>query len=178
MADAGDEIVLSAEIQGATPLSYQWSLNAEKIEGATNATYKIVSLERADEGRYSLSVSNAFGGASSAEAQLMVANVKPVYFAALNFTEPVGPSVEVEYAETLSKPTAWKLLTNATLSSPSFLVVDSGSSNVATRFYKTGQQPKMTARRIPGWVYSARTGSVHTIEFLDPQSGQTQWQTL
>lgn len=58
-------------------LSYQWKRNGTNISGATNSSYTRGSVQEADEGNYSVLVSNGAGGISSANASLIV-NAPPV----------------------------------------------------------------------------------------------------
>ncbi|HKS36752.1 MAG TPA: PQQ-binding-like beta-propeller repeat protein, partial [Verrucomicrobiae bacterium] len=54
------------------PLQVQWRFNGEDIPGATNETLKIERVRFEDAGRYSVVISNQFGGDLSAEALLNV----------------------------------------------------------------------------------------------------------
>jgi sugar lactone lactonase YvrE len=64
--------VMSVTAQGPGPLSYQWSLNATNIIGATNATYALNQVSTNSAGLYAVTVTNAFGSVTSASATLNV----------------------------------------------------------------------------------------------------------
>jgi len=68
----GCSAVLSVTAQGPGPLSYQWSLNATNLIGATNATYALNHVSTNSAGLYAVTVNNAFGSVTSASATLNV----------------------------------------------------------------------------------------------------------
>lgn len=55
---AGQSMTFSVTALGASPLSYQWYYNSAKINGATNNTYAINSVQASDAGVYYCIVSN------------------------------------------------------------------------------------------------------------------------
>ncbi len=60
---------------GSLPLQYQWKLNGNDIPGANGSTYSIPSASLADNGDYTVEISNAAGPALSAPATLNVLNI-------------------------------------------------------------------------------------------------------
>jgi sugar lactone lactonase YvrE len=62
---AGSDVTLSVIAFGAAPLSYQWSLNATPLNGATASALSITGVAAASAGSYQVMVSNAFGSATS-----------------------------------------------------------------------------------------------------------------
>jgi hypothetical protein len=73
----GDTATFSVLASGATPLSYQWTLNATGIPGATNATLLLNNVQITDAGTYAVTVSNLYGAATSSNAVMKV-NQPPV----------------------------------------------------------------------------------------------------
>lgn len=57
---------------GSEPKFYQWQKDGVSLDGATNASLNLTTLKRADEGLYSVIVSNAFGSVTSTSASLRV----------------------------------------------------------------------------------------------------------
>lgn len=55
----GSSYALTAQPQGTGPFDYQWFLNGEPIEGATDVTYSVPSLTAEHEGEYSVRVRSA-----------------------------------------------------------------------------------------------------------------------
>jgi sugar lactone lactonase YvrE len=64
--------VMSVTAQGPGTLSYQWSLNATNIIGATNAAYALNQVSTNSAGPYAVTIANAFGSVTSASATLTV----------------------------------------------------------------------------------------------------------
>ena len=83
-------------VSGTGPLSYQWSKNGSNILGATGASYTIASAQQADEGDYTVMVSNAFSSATSNAATLTVND--PVVVT----THPVSQAVNLNATVTFT----------------------------------------------------------------------------
>lgn len=71
-APAGQNVTLIAAADGSEPLRYQWRFNAAPISAATNATLTLFNVQLADQGDYSLLVTNAAGSVTSDAATLTV----------------------------------------------------------------------------------------------------------
>ena len=76
----GSNATLNAAALGTPPLNYQWQLNLTNLDGATNASLALTNVQFADEGNYTLVVSNAFG----------VTNTTAVYLNVVDFTESLN----------------------------------------------------------------------------------------
>jgi alpha-tubulin suppressor-like RCC1 family protein len=68
----GSNATLNAAALGTPPLNYQWQLNQTNLDGATNASLVLTNLQFADEGNYTLVVSNAYGVTNANAAFLNV----------------------------------------------------------------------------------------------------------
>ena len=79
VARAGVDLIVQSTVQGTAPIALQWWFNKEPLPGATNASFRIPALERADEGRYSLTASNAFGRTATLDTPLFVSTRNPEY---------------------------------------------------------------------------------------------------
>lgn len=69
---AGEPVQFSVVATGTEPLSYQWSRNLEVLPGETASTLSIGAATSAVAGDYTVTVSNAFGSATSQPAVLVV----------------------------------------------------------------------------------------------------------
>jgi polygalacturonase/PKD repeat protein len=71
---SGTTATFTAIPNGTLPLFYQWYYNTNSpVANATNSTFTITNTSTLDAGGYSMLVSNAYGSATSAVAQLTVA---------------------------------------------------------------------------------------------------------
>ena len=68
----GDPFTLSILVVGADSLTYQWSINESPITGAQSASYTVSSVVEADEGNYTVLVTNDEGSATSDPAFVAV----------------------------------------------------------------------------------------------------------
>ena len=68
----GGEVDLSVVAGGTGPFSYQWSLNATNLPGATNDTLILDNLHSWQAGNYSVMVTTAAGDAASSNAVVTV----------------------------------------------------------------------------------------------------------
>lgn len=62
----------SVSVCGTPPFTYQWRFNNAPIPNATNSTFTLASAQPADEGEYSVVVSNPAGSVTSDAATLVV----------------------------------------------------------------------------------------------------------
>lgn len=67
-----DPFSLSVAAGGTPPLGYQWRRDGSPISGAIGSSYNVASAVKADEGSYTVVVSNAFGTATSDPAFVTV----------------------------------------------------------------------------------------------------------
>ena len=68
----GAAVTYAVTIQGSVPWSFQWKKGVATITGATNSTYTIPTIQAADAGSYSVTISNPLGATNSAAATLTV----------------------------------------------------------------------------------------------------------
>jgi hypothetical protein len=66
----GQPANFNALVQGSLPLSFQWRLDGQPVDGATTSTLSIPSVGLADEGDYTLVITNSSGSVTSAVARL------------------------------------------------------------------------------------------------------------
>ena len=78
---------------GDGPLQYQWFFEATNaIPGATGPIYTIANAQTANDGRYSIRVSNSVGSTNSASAVLRVRNLPTIAQAPVSQTVTQGQS--------------------------------------------------------------------------------------
>jgi hypothetical protein len=103
---------------GAPPLSYQWWSNGVAMAAQTNATLTIASVQAADFGSYSVTVSNGFGTTPSLPAVLALAG-----------TLVANPVTVLRFGEGGVRVNAGDLTTNDTVAVYNQLAVTAVSSN-------------------------------------------------
>ncbi len=69
---AGSTVNLVVRAAGSPPLSYQWAYNGTNIIGATAAILTLPNVQTADNGSYSVTVTNPYGSIVSSNALLTV----------------------------------------------------------------------------------------------------------
>ncbi len=80
MSEAGRSVTLGTIALGSEPLSYQWYFQTNAVVGATNATLVMTNLVSNQTGLYRVRVTNPYGSAESAPAQLTVFEPGPLEF--------------------------------------------------------------------------------------------------
>lgn len=84
-------ISMSAEAIGTTPFSYQWKLNGEEIEGATESTLEVELDDPSQFGNYTVVISNRVGATESANAVVTLETCEEnSYAAAVMELKPVA----------------------------------------------------------------------------------------
>jgi len=91
---ASETLELTVRALGQQPLTYQWRFNGRDLAGATNSTLSLPNFQAANEGAYSVLVTNAYGTALSAETlpDLVLGFADPNLEAAIRdaLARPVG----------------------------------------------------------------------------------------
>jgi hypothetical protein len=82
-AIVGGSVVLTVGAQGQPTPSYQWLRNGVAVANGTQATLLLGNIQPGDAGSYAVVVSNAFGSATSASAEVSVS--QPVSQAGIYF---------------------------------------------------------------------------------------------
>lgn len=70
--NAGVNVVLTVNATGSQPLYYYWLTNGVYFGGATNSTLTLTNISVTNAGAYSVFVTNAYGSATSTNAQVDV----------------------------------------------------------------------------------------------------------
>lgn len=88
----GDNVSFTVAASGTAPFTYQWSFGGTAISGATSATYNLTNAQTANAGNYTVTVTNAFGSATSNAAKL---TVNPPGVPPTITTQPVNQSAVI-----------------------------------------------------------------------------------
>ena len=125
---------LSVSATGNAPLAYQWQLNGTNLPNATDATFAIAG-NATGAGRYTVTVTNVLGAATSAEASLLFFDGLRFY-AGMSLTGVVGRQYRVDFADIVGGVTNWVALTNLTLTANPVMVIDPTSAGLTNRSYR------------------------------------------
>lgn len=102
----GGSTTFTVTADGTAPLSYQWRRGGQVIAGATAASFTLSNVQAADEGNYSVVVSNALGIATSSNIEFLV-DPGVVTGSITNLLVPYGASWKYNQSGT-DLGTAWK----------------------------------------------------------------------
>lgn len=94
-AELNGSVTLTAGALGTSAVSYQWSFEGEIIPGATGATYTINPVLRANEGNYTVTVTNASGSQTSRPAYVDVLAEPEIVTSPVGVNKVVGQTVSL-----------------------------------------------------------------------------------
>ena len=107
----GNAATFAVVATGTAPLAYQWRKNGTAISGATAATFTIAGAQLADNGAYTVVVTNTLGSATSSAANLLVdsgAVAPAISTQPLAQTARVGGTVTFSVVATGTAPLAYQ----------------------------------------------------------------------
>jgi subtilisin family serine protease len=67
---AGASVNLGVRVSGSEPMSFEWHRNGQPLPGRTSSSLTLANIQSSDTGDYTVTVSNAFGSATSEPAHL------------------------------------------------------------------------------------------------------------
>jgi hypothetical protein len=73
----GDSVTFGVDTGGNPNLTYQWTLNGNPIEGATNSTYTIDNVQDGDAGQYAVTISDGTNSLTTTSGQLTTDSASP-----------------------------------------------------------------------------------------------------
>jgi hypothetical protein len=91
----GSPLTLKVEAVGGEPLSYQWFKNGAAIAGATSPTFSITAIALADEGSYTVRVSNNVGPVTSGPAVVILQTRPQIAVGPVSQSAKVGTFVNL-----------------------------------------------------------------------------------
>jgi len=79
-ASVGDTVTFTSQGIGSLPLSYQWLMGTNEIQGETGKTLTLSNIQKPQEADYSVRISNGSGNVTSAGAHLTIFEPIPDLF--------------------------------------------------------------------------------------------------
>jgi pectate lyase len=141
----GDDAQFNVQASGTSPLFYQWYYNTNSVlTSQTNSTLTVTNAQTSDAGGYSVTVSNTYGSATSAVAQLTV-------------NLPVAPSISTQPQDQIN------VLPGATAS---FTVVAGGSDPLSYQWYFNINTPVANANDSILTITNVQSGNVGTYSVV------------
>jgi uncharacterized repeat protein (TIGR01451 family) len=110
----GASAAFAVTAAGTAPLGYQWSFGGTNLVGATNHLLVITNVQLSDAGRYAVSVSNAFGSASSSNALLTIGGPPIIAIQPTNLSVPVGGAATFDVLADGTPPLSYRWNFNGT----------------------------------------------------------------
>jgi hypothetical protein len=131
---------------GPGPLSYQWMFNSAAIASATNAALTVTNLDGTQAGGYSVSITNVSGSVTSVTARLFylgltMTTVGTQVLPVLSIGDVPGSKYRIDGTSGLSDPNSWITLTNITIVTSPYVVIDTLSSLPPMKFYRAVALP-------------------------------------
>jgi hypothetical protein len=134
-SQTGGSVTLSVEATGGA-LSYQWYKDGVLIDGATESSYTIASVNTSSAGAYTVVVMNSLGEATSSTAVVSATDI--ALYAGVLVAGPINQQYEIQYTTSLDEPVTWTPLTTITLTSSPLLYVDTSvtANSQPHRYYR------------------------------------------
>jgi Immunoglobulin domain/Immunoglobulin I-set domain len=125
----GASVTLSIVAEGAPPLSYQWTFDGEDIAGATNAILTLTDVQAADQGSYSVLVTNFFGSILTSNAMLIVSSVNPPSLT-------ITPEFGILFISWTTNSAGFVLVTTTNLESGNWVPVTPAPTQEGNEYYE------------------------------------------
>src|SRR5262249_18378540 len=81
----GNNVTFTVTASGTPPLSFQWQKEDTALQGETNVSLTLHSVQLADAGTYSVQVTNSLGSVTSSNATLTVLQASTNFLINLDF---------------------------------------------------------------------------------------------
>ncbi|MFM2295150.1 MAG: hypothetical protein RLZZ350_1563, partial [Verrucomicrobiota bacterium] len=148
---------------GDAPLAYQWNFNGTNISGANASTLTVSNVALAGQGNYFVTVSNAYGSATSAVATLTVNFIPVITNQPASVTVATGSNVNLGVGVTGSAPFSYQWFRSGTNA-----VAD--ATNAALNFASAQTNDTGSYYVVINNSYGATTSSVATLTVYQPIS--------
>ena len=171
---AGSELVLDIGAFGSEPMQFQWWRNGFPFAGGTNAVLRIENVQDDHEGRYFLTLTNAYGSARTHEITVIVNYPPSIANTLTEIVAPAGTNLILRAFVDGNPPLfyQWQLdgspletATNASLVLPNVQAANAGEySIIASNAFGT----------ITNIVFRVATVDSPPVIYASPQSQQSQ----
>ena len=110
----GSNVAFAVAASGTAPLTYQWRFNGANLANATNASLTVTNAQPANEGGYTVVVTNNYGSVTSATAALRVLQPPVITRQPQGLAVVAGGQAALSVAVTGRSPFTYQWRTNGT----------------------------------------------------------------
>jgi len=141
----GQNATFTVSANGSGNLYYQWSKNGTLVAGATSSKLRMPDAKLSDAGKYTVTVTNAYGFVTSPQSTLTVA-VRPIIVLTgsanspagstgftVRFSVPTGVPYIIEASSGLND---WTGIATNSSSTGNVVFTDTAATNYPARFYR------------------------------------------
>jgi hypothetical protein len=114
--DLGANAGFTVSAVGPPPFGYQWQFDGTNLPGATASSLTITNVQLANNGDYSVVVTNAYGATTSAAAILWIASPATIGQSPDNWPGFIARSVQIEYQEVTDQGENWETIMDSVAS--------------------------------------------------------------
>lgn len=143
ITNVGSNVTFTVTANGSPTPAYQWRRNGTNVGGATLTLLTLNNVQLANQGSYTVVISNAIGSVTSSPAATLQVLVTPYMFGGstktgggfgTSFGTDAGRSYVVEFKNALTNA-SWTLLTNVVGTGSPAIISDPGATG-PERYYK------------------------------------------
>jgi hypothetical protein len=148
VANAGSNVTLRSSVGSGVnnPVWLQWLFSGTRLPGQTNATLTVTNVQAAQEGFYTLYITNSLGATAAYQAGLGLATPvllsEPAWLPEgafrLRLQGTAYQNYQIQFTTNL---TGWQPLSTLAYSNGLMPVLDPGASSAPHRFYRAVKTP-------------------------------------
>ncbi|HON07747.1 MAG TPA: immunoglobulin domain-containing protein, partial [Verrucomicrobiota bacterium] len=128
VVDIGEQVIFSVEAGGDPELTYVWKKDNNVIENQNQSFLELASVQKADEGQYTVIITNLYGTTSST-AQLVVNTRPTVGDVAAQTFEDVPVAIQLSASDTDNNPISVNIVDGPTNGTVNYLTSYTWSSD-------------------------------------------------
>jgi hypothetical protein len=126
-------------LSGTGPFTFQWFLNNNPIQDATNGTLMVPSFNPTFAGSYTVRVSNGAGNVTSLPVPVSTADI--AFFGGVSIDGPANAKYRLEYLADVTNTNSWTTYTNIVHQGGRQFYLDTSSSGAQRRFFRAVPTP-------------------------------------
>ena len=180
--EAGSMVHLSVGALGAAPLTYQWNWNFAPLNARTNSVLEWTNVQPAQNGPYTVIISNSYGAVTSQVAMLnVIAPVSRTMVPGLLLHGQTGVVVNIQFSPVLDGAGSWSTKGTLTLTNNLQWYFDPAAPS-AQGAYRTSQAaqtgPALELYSVPAIALSGPIGSSLRVDSINQIGPVDAWQQL